>query len=110
MQPSVEESMVQWLRENPAIWDSKLSAYRDVALKDKLWQQRASEIGLAENHIRQWWRGLRCQHLRVMKKVKNGCQLTEREGWVRDNLDFIKSSRKHRSTAIPVSIHEMSLI
>ncbi len=40
--PEQEEDMIQWLRDHPVLWNKKLTDYKDITLKDALWQEQAN--------------------------------------------------------------------
>ena len=40
-----EESMVEWLIDNPVIYNKKMRDYKDTSLKERLWEAKVAEIG-----------------------------------------------------------------
>ena len=39
-----EEKMVEWLRENPIVLDSKRSDYKKTQLKNRLWEEQGTHL------------------------------------------------------------------
>ena len=81
--------MLEFLQENPIIWDTKKIDYRRTDKKMKLWADKAEELGKTVDHLQGWYRSLRDTHTRL-DKTKSGDgapDLTEREQWVSDNCD-----------------------
>ena len=105
--PEMEESLVGWVRATPALWDCKVPGYRDTHAKDQVWAAKAKEAGISEDHLRQWWQGIRDNYSRVVRK--DPAHLTDRDKWLEDRLAFMRGSLRHRATAKPVSMHEMCL-
>ena len=40
-----EESIVEWLREHPEMYDKRMTQYKNQQRKESLWQQKADEMG-----------------------------------------------------------------
>ena len=40
-----EEGMAEWIQENECLYNKKLNSYKDKQRKDKLWDDKAAEMG-----------------------------------------------------------------
>ncbi|XP_029308296.1 uncharacterized protein LOC115021781 [Cottoperca gobio] len=93
-----EEIMLEFLTENPIIWDRKRSDYRRVHKKGKLWHDQGILMEKPDFHLQGWFKSLRDTNTRLHKnKSGDGAsELTEREQWIKDKFVFLKSVVRHR--------------
>jgi len=90
--------MLEFLQENPVIWNVKMTDYRRTDKKGKMWEDQATRMGKTSAHLQGWFKSLRDTHTRLHKK-KSGDgapELTEREHWILDKFGFLKSVVRHR--------------
>lgn len=77
--------MVEWLKENPMVWNSKLNAYKDTGKRLKRWEDQTpvldpSHDGFKDGtHLQQWFRSLCDIHVKLDKKSKRGAGVGARE-------------------------------
>ena len=93
-----EKLMLEFLQENPMLWDIKLTDYRMTDKKNKLWDDQGEKLGKTADHLKRWFKSLRDIYTRLDKK-KSGDgapDLTEREQWIKDNFSFMKAATRHR--------------
>ena len=93
-----EQLMLEFIRDNPILWNVKMTDYRRKDKKDKIWEDQAQLMGKTADTLRCWFRSLRDTHTRLDKK-KSGdgaSDLTEREEWIKSNFTFLKSITRHR--------------
>ena len=48
--------MVDWLEENPVFYNKKMNAYKDTAKKERLWREKAAELGKDVVELKTWTR------------------------------------------------------
>jgi hypothetical protein len=86
-----EQSMVDWLEENPVFYNKKLKAYKDMAKKECLWREKSAELGKDVAELKTWYTSLRSRFGRLKKK-KSGqedVEMTERDEWVYNHFQFL---------------------
>lgn len=100
--------MVEWLRENPMVWNPKLNAYKDTGKRLKRWEDQAQLLDPSNDeikdgaHLQRWFRSLRDIHVKLDKESKSGAgardltSLTERETWINTQFTFLKGIIRHR--------------
>lgn len=102
-----EELMLEFIRDNPVLWNVKMTDYRRKDKKDKMWEDQAQLMEKTADTLKGWFRSLRDTHTRLDKK-KSGdgtpC-LTEREKWILSNFVFLKTVTRHR----PEPLHSVSI-
>ncbi|OWF34943.1 hypothetical protein KP79_PYT23532 [Mizuhopecten yessoensis] len=85
--------MVDWLREHPLLFNKKLSSYKDKGKKDALWAEQARKLGKEVVLLTVWYRSIRTRYGKVARP-KSGAgtgDRTERDIWIMDKFDFLKS-------------------
>lgn len=100
--------MVEWLRENPMVWNPKLNAYKDTGKRLKRWEDQAQVLDPSHDeikdgaHLQRWFRSLRDIHVKLDKDLKSGAgareltSMTERETWINTQFNFLKGIIRHR--------------
>ena len=90
--------MLEFIRDNPVLWNIKMTDYRRKDKKEKIWEDQAQLMEKTADTLKGWFWSLRDTHTRLDKK-KSGDgapQLTEREEWVISNFVFLKTVTRHR--------------
>ena len=90
--------MLEFLMDNPMLWDIKKTAYRNKVKKEKIWEDQAIQMSKTAEHLKGWFRSLRDTNTRLDKK-KSGDgtpELTERDEWIIQNFKFLKQTVRHR--------------
>ena len=105
---SEAREMVEWLRENPMVWNPKLNAYKDTGKRLKRWEDQAQVLDPSHDqikdgaHLQRWFRSLRDIHVKLDKESKSGTgareltSLTERETWINTQFTLLKGIIRHR--------------
>ena len=102
-----EEDLIDWWRENEALYNLNLPIFHDRIRKEKIFNDRAIEIGggCTVEDIKIHMRSLRTKLSHLLKKAPSGAEgkrLTPREKWVSERLDFIRpfmTARKAKSSS-----------
>ena len=82
-----EDLMLEFIRDNPALWNVKMTDYRR---KDKIWKGQAQLMEKTADTLKGWFRSLRDTHTHLDKKSGDGAQeLTEREEWIISKFMFL---------------------
>ena len=90
--PEEDQNMIEWLEENPVLYNKKLSLYKDTAKKEKIWRDKAVEMGKSVDVLKVWYGSLRSRYGKL-KKRRSGSEdadLTERDDWVLRNFEFLR--------------------
>ena len=87
--------IVQFMKKNPVMWDSKHPDFRKVDIKGHFWSKLANELSLEVSELDTWYKTQR-------KTVSNFQGPTKkiptiREKWVLENLSFIKETIRKKS-------------
>lgn len=93
-----EELMLEFIRENPVLWNVKMTDYRRKDKKEKIWEDQAQLMEKTADTLKGWFRSLRDTHTRLDKK-KSGDgapYLTEREEWIISKFVFLNTVIRHR--------------
>ncbi|XP_071177478.1 uncharacterized protein [Mytilus edulis] len=109
--PEEEQSMIEWLEANPVLYNKKLNLYKDTAKKEKLWRDKAVEMGKSVDVLKIWYSSLRSRYGKL-KKLRSGSgdgELTERDDWVLSNFEFLRPHiyEVQKKTIVSVSIREI---
>ena len=104
--------MLEFLQENPMLWDIKLTDFRRTDKKNKIWDEQSKRLDKTPEYLKGWFKSLRDIYTRLeKKKSRDGApDLTEREQWIKDNFSFMKAATRHRpepvnSVSIRTSIY-----
>ena len=54
-----EENMVDFLRENPMMWNTKMTDYRHTHRKGRLWEEQAARLGKPTDLLLGWYRSIK---------------------------------------------------
>ncbi|KAJ3583464.1 hypothetical protein NHX12_017283 [Muraenolepis orangiensis] len=96
---TVEDSLVEFFRENEMLWNSQKTEYRNKARRQRTLETKATELDIGVHHLWTWFKSLRDMFTSLDKK-KSGegqQQLTERETWIKAKFDFFHRAVDHRS-------------
>ena len=87
-----ENQMVDWLEDNPIMWNTLMMKYKCQDKKKKLWEDQAALMGKSYQTIFTWYTSARDTHTKLLKtKSGSGAQrLTGRESWLLERFQFRK--------------------
>ena len=91
--------MVEWLEDNPILWNTLLMDYKCRDKKNKLWEDQAALMGKSYETIFTWYTSARDKHTKLLKtKSGFGAQrLTERESWLLERFKFRKVVQRNKA-------------
>ena len=97
-----ENQMVDWLEDNPMLWNTFMMDYKCRDKKKKLWDDQAALMGKSYQTIFTWYTSARDTHTKLIKtKSGSGAQrFTERECWLLERFKFRKVVQ--RMKAVPM--------
>ena len=104
-----EVEMGEWLRNHPELFTKTMKAYKDASKKNKLWEDKAGELGLVSaTSLRTWYESIRAK-VGKLSATKSGSarkDVSERDQFIDANFGFLKEhiSRVRGRTAMSVSI------
>ena len=79
--------MLEFIRDNLALWNVKTTDYRR---KDKIWKDQAQLMENTADPLKGWFVSLRDTHTHLDKKSGDGApELTEREEWIISKFVFL---------------------
>ena len=90
-----EDKIIQFMIDNPALYNMKMTDFRNKGLKDNTWKAFGATIGLTLQEIHLWYTNQRTELGRIKKLYqKTGgagmSELTERQHWVWSKMHFLK--------------------
>ncbi|XP_028396950.1 uncharacterized protein LOC114520816 [Dendronephthya gigantea] len=63
-----EELMLEFIMDNPVLWNVKMTDYRRKDKKEKIWEEQAHQMNKTVDILKGWFRSLRDTHTRLDKK------------------------------------------
>lgn len=90
-----EDEMFEWLKSNPVLYSKGMTGYKDVQARNKLWADKAAELGKTVQQIKDiWYKSVRSRVGRLMKKKSGGPQvdvegLSDRDKHLVDKMQFL---------------------
>lgn len=100
-----EKSMVEWLEQNPDIYNKKMKAYKDMTRKESLWRGKACKLGKDVAELKTWYTSLRTRYGRLKKKKSSqeDFKMTERDEWVYSHFLRPYVNEVHQKPTVTVS-------
>ncbi|KAG0729851.1 hypothetical protein GWK47_029491 [Chionoecetes opilio] len=98
LSPANEGLLLEFIVENPMLWDKRLNDYRNLSKKAKVWEEQATQMGKDVKHLQGWYTSLRDSHTRMHKKKSSdgAREWTERDQWIKENFGFLLTVVTHR--------------
>ena len=98
----MEESLLEWLQENPILWRKGHMEYRDIGKRNAMWEEKATELDKPVDYLKKWWKGLHDVYVRNLKRTSGQAAptLTDRVQWVMGHCAFYKSEARHRTAPL----------
>ena len=97
----MEESLLEWLQENPILWRKGHMEYRDIGKRNAMWE-KATELDKPVDYLKKWWKGLHDVYVQNLKRTSGQAAptLTDRVQWVMGHCAFYKSEARHRTAPL----------
>ena len=88
-----EQAVVEYLKENPILYNRKLKEYKDKTKRDACWRIMAERIGISTDDIKKWFQSMRTVYgkVTITKSGQAQAELTDRQKWVKSNFLFLGS-------------------
>ncbi|XP_065361308.1 uncharacterized protein LOC135954975 [Calliphora vicina] len=67
----MELKIIEFVRENPVLWDKQHSDYKNIKLKDKKWSQISAILGITDRAAKKRWKTIRDRYHRISKQEDN---------------------------------------
>ncbi|KAL8602103.1 hypothetical protein ACOMHN_007373 [Nucella lapillus] len=91
------EEVIDWLKDNPSIYAKRLSYYKDSQKKEKIWEDKAADMGLEVADLKTFYKSNHTKMTRVKRtvgKLGDGAETVEdmsaTDNWVWEKFSFIK--------------------
>ena len=107
-----KEEVIDWLKENPSIYSKRLTDYKDSQNKEKLWEDKATEMGVEVAALKTFYKSNRTQMSRLKRTVGKSGEGAEKfedlsatDKWVWEKFFFLKDHIETVERRNVVSIH-----
>ena len=92
LSPGEEIQLVEFYKENELFYNKKLSAYRDKARKNRVWEEQAKRMGKSVDTLEHWIVNMRTRYAKLIDE-KSGMatrEMTERDQWIQSAFAFLR--------------------
>ena len=79
-------STLEFLQENPMLWDIKLTDFRRTDKKNKIWDEQSKRLDKTPEYLKGWFKSLRDIYTRLDKKKSGDVKYT--------NFDILQNVRQ----------------
>ena len=85
--------VVEYLKENPILYNRKLKEYKDKTKRDACWGIMAERLGISTEDIKKWFQSMRTVYgkVTITKSGQAQAELTDRQKWVKSSFLFLGS-------------------
>ena len=92
-----KEEVIDWLRDNPSIYSKRMTDYKDLPNKEKLWEDKAADMGVEAAALKTFYKSNRTQMSRLKRPVGKSGEGAEKfedlsatDKWVWEKFSFLK--------------------
>ena len=92
-----KEEVIDWLKDNPSIYSKRMTDYKDSQNKEKLWEDKAADMGVEVAALKTFYKSNRTQMSRLKKTVGKSGEgaetvedLSATDKWVWEKFSFLK--------------------
>ena len=92
-----KEQTIDWLKDNPCIYSKRLTEYKDQLNKEKLWGDKAADMGVEVSYLKTFYKSNRTQMSRLKRTVGKSGEgaetaedLSATDRWVWEKFSFLK--------------------
>ena len=92
MTESEEDDMVDWLMDNPVLYDKQMYGFRFADKKAALWKSKADQTNYTVDELQKWLASQRTVYGKVTKPAASGSEAktcTHRQEWVFQKFKFM---------------------
>ncbi len=107
-----QTDVIDWLKENTIIYNKLLREYRNTEKKNKLWADKAKELGVDPIKLQTWIESMRSQYGRLSqtKSGEGAKDNTERAAWILEKFSFLKDYIARQTSHHGVSVSIFSCV
>ena len=98
-----EIHILDWMRDNPMLWDQKHLDFKNKAKRDRMWEDMARDLKLSTPVLRTGYKDLRDWNTKLQKPPKSGDGArtnTAREDIILQRFAFLKNTVRHRAAPV----------
>lgn len=92
-----KEEVIDWLKDNPSIYSKRMTDYKDSQNKEKLWEDKAADMGVEVAALKTFYKSNRTQISRLKRTVGKSGEgaetvedLSATDKWVWEKFSFLK--------------------
>ena len=92
-----KEEVIDWLKDNPSIYSKRMTDYKDSQNKEKLWEDKAADMGVQVAALKTFYKSNRTQMSRLKRTVGKSGEgaetaedLSATDKWVWEKFSFLK--------------------
>ena len=106
-----EEMIVNWIKDNPMIYDKGKGNYKKKADKRIMWALKAKEVGLTPEQLTTWYESNRTRYGKLINKKSGQAtkNLTDRQEWVIKSFDFLRNHIHRQPSRAGVAVSTIIL-
>ena len=99
------EAIVDFVKDHEELYD-ETNEHR--ARKECLWESLASSHKLSVKVAKTWFESQRTHYGKLSKSGQAPKEMTERQNWIKDKLNFLKTHQAQGASASAASAHDIS--
>ena len=105
-----QDDIIQWLQDNPIVYNRRLREYRNTEKKHKLWEDKAREMDVDPLRLQTWVDSMRTRFGRLThtKSGQAAKEHTERETWILEKFSFLSEHFARQTSRHGVSVSIMN--
>ena len=106
LNPEQEEDLIAWIKSHPELYDTHKNEYRKKEVKRELWVTKAQSLNVTYAEIQQWYASQRTRFGKLLKPKSGKATkaLTEREQWILQNFEFLRTHIQRQQARAPSSV------
>ena len=110
MSAEQEAEMIDWITSHEELFNKKKNSFKDKAAKERLWAEKAAEMGKTAAELKLWYEGMRTRYGRLKNIPSGSGALTERENFIRTQFEFLRPHIAAQKKRTLVSVSKTSNI
>ncbi|KAL8608227.1 hypothetical protein ACOMHN_016682 [Nucella lapillus] len=89
-----KEEVIDWLKDNPSIYAKRLTDYKDSQKKEKLWEDKAADMGVEVADLKTFYKSNRTKMSRVKRTTVEDLSATDNWVWekffIKDHIETVE--------------------